>query len=84
MARNKKRIIDIGRLDARIEADMYLNEHEVSLWTGIPVSSLQKHRHYSKGLPYRKLDTGHVVYKPSEVKQYLENCKVVPALEAVS
>jgi hypothetical protein len=53
----------------------YLSEKKVSEMTGIPVSSLQKQRHYRRGIPYSKLEKL-VRYKLQDVIDYLERHKI--------
>ena len=56
----------------------YVSEKVVSDMTGIPVSTLQKQRHYRKGIAYTKI--GKLVrYSVQDVVGYMEACRISPA-----
>lgn len=55
----------------------YVSEKVVAEMTGIPVSTLQKHRHYRKGIPYSKL--GKLIrYDLQDVVDYMVACRINP------
>ena len=56
----------------------FLNEKQVSIETGLSVSTLRAHRHQSKGLPYLKFGR-RVLYDVRDIEAYLESCKVRPS-----
>jgi len=53
----------------------YLNETEVSVLTGIKVSTLQNHRHKRRGFPYLKYGKK-VIYRRLDVVTYLDGCLI--------
>jgi hypothetical protein len=53
----------------------YLSESEVSIFTGIKPSTLQNHRHKSRGIPYLKYGKK-VIYRRSDVVSFLDGCLV--------
>lgn len=59
------------------ETPTYLTERQVFEMTGIPVSTLQNHRHYCKGLPYIKFGKS-VRYDLKDIISYMESRKVQP------
>lgn len=59
------------------EERMYLNEKQVSEFTGISLSSLRNHRHQCKGLPYIKLGKS-VRYDIRDIIRHMESHRILP------
>ena len=55
----------------------YLSEKAVSEMTGIPCSTLQKDRHYRRGIAYSKFGKT-VRYSLADICAFMNGCKVNP------
>ena len=53
----------------------YLNEKEVSTYTGLPVKRLQMDRYRRKGIPYHKPGSS-VKYALKDIQHYMEQTRV--------
>jgi hypothetical protein len=60
-----------------MEKTIWITEQEASKITGDAVQTLRNDRHLCKGIPYYKKGRS-VRYKESEVRNYMEQFRVVP------
>jgi hypothetical protein len=54
----------------------YLDEREVSLITGRALPTLRNDRFYRRGIPYLKVGSKTVRYKPQDVIEFMERSRV--------
>jgi len=55
----------------------YLTEKDVSEITGFALQTLRNHRHFSKGIPYLKINRS-IRYRPEDIEAYMERCRIEP------
>ena len=53
-----------------------VSETEVAEILGLTKSALRQQRIRNKGLPYRKMPNGHIVYDVSDLKAYILGTKI--------
>ncbi len=58
-----------------VESERWLTEKDVSVITGLSLSTLQKNRFYSKGIPYAKIGRA-VRYSSADVAHFMNSMKV--------
>ena len=55
--------------------ERFLNEKQVAALTGLSLSTLQKMRHFCKGIPYLKIGKS-VRYIEKDVREFMERHRV--------